>query len=89
MIVVHSYRVKSLNGLLNKQARACNYVWNYCNDAQKHAVKWNKKWPTGFDLNKLTAGAGKALNLHSGTVNAVCEQYAKSDLPPAFSKRLI
>jgi IS605 OrfB family transposase len=33
---------------------------------------------SGFDLNKLTTGSSKELGLHSGTVNAVCEQYAKS-----------
>ncbi|MBP0718323.1 transposase, partial [Burkholderia cenocepacia] len=27
MILVYRYRVKSLNGLLNKQSRAVNYVW--------------------------------------------------------------
>ncbi|MGE8574033.1 MAG: RNA-guided endonuclease TnpB family protein, partial [Burkholderia contaminans] len=78
MILVYRYRVKSLNGLLNKQSRAVNYVWNFCNDTQKHALKWNKKWPTGFDLNVLTTGSSKALGIHSGTVNATCEQYAKS-----------
>lgn len=78
MIVVYRYRVKSLNGLLNKQARAVNYVWNFCNDTQKHALKWRKHWPSGFDLNKLTAGTSKELGLHSGTVNAVCEQYGRS-----------
>lgn len=78
MITVFRYRVKSLNGLLNKQSRACSYVWNYANDVQKQALKWGKKWPAGFDLNKLTAGSSKELGLHSGTVNAVCEQYAKS-----------
>ncbi|SPV16029.1 IS605 family transposase OrfB [Burkholderia cenocepacia] len=78
MILVYRYRVKSLNGLLNKQSRAVNYVWNFCNDTQKHALKWNKKWPTGFDLNVLTTGSSKALGIHSGTINATCEQYAKS-----------
>ena len=39
MILVYRYRVKSLNGLLNKQSRAVNYVWNFCNDTQKHALK--------------------------------------------------
>lgn len=78
MILVHRYRVKSLNGLLNKQSRAVNYVWNFCNDTQKHALKWGKKWPTGFDLNVLTTGSSKELGIHSGTVNATCEQYAKS-----------
>lgn len=56
MILVYRYRVKSLNGLLNQQSRAVNYVWNFCNDTQKHALKWNKKWPTGFDVNVLTTG---------------------------------
>ena len=78
MILVYRYRVKSLNGLLNKQARAVNYVWNFCNNTQKHALSWWKKWPSGFDLNRLTAGSSKELCLHAGTINAVCEQYAKS-----------
>ncbi|TDA47815.1 RNA-guided endonuclease InsQ/TnpB family protein [Burkholderia pyrrocinia] len=78
MILVYRYRVKSLNGLLNKQSRAVNYVCNFCNDTQKHTLKWNKKWPTGFDLNVLTTGSSKELGIHSGTVNATCEQYAKS-----------
>ncbi|MBV8664842.1 MAG: transposase, partial [Burkholderiaceae bacterium] len=78
MILVYRYRVKSLNGLLNKQARACNFVWNYCNDRQKDALRFGRRWHTGFDLNKLTQGSSKELGLHSGTVNAVCEQYAKS-----------
>ncbi len=78
MILVYRYRVKSLNGLLNQQSRAVNRVFNYCNDVQKKALQWGKKWPTGFDLNKLTSGSSKELGLHSGTVNAVCEQYAKS-----------
>jgi IS605 OrfB family transposase len=78
MILVYRYRVKSLNGLLNQQSRAVNYVWNYSNDVQKKALQWGKKWPTGFDLDKLTAGASKELGIHSGTINAVCAQYAKS-----------
>jgi putative transposase len=78
VILVYRYRVKSLSGLLNRESRAVNDVWNYCNDAQKHALKWNKRWPSGFDLNVLTTGCAKELGLHSGTVNAVCEQYAKS-----------
>jgi putative transposase len=75
---VYRYRVKSLSGLLNSQSRAVNFVWNFCNDTQKHALTWGKRWPTGFDLNVLTTGSSKELGIHSGTVNAVCEQYAKS-----------
>lgn len=78
MILVYRYRVKSLNGLLNRQARAVSFVWNFCNDRQKDALRFGRKWHTGFDLNKLTAGSSKELGLHAGTINAVCEQYAKS-----------
>ena len=78
MISVYRYRVKSLTGLLNKQARAVNFVFNYCNERQKDALRFGRRWHTGFDLNKLTTGSSKELGLHSGTVNAICEQYAKS-----------
>src|SRR6202023_3136760 len=78
MLLVYRYRIKSLTGLLNSQARACNFVWNFCNDTQQQALKWNKRWPSGFDLNRLTTGSSKELGLHAGTINAVCEQYAKS-----------
>jgi putative transposase len=78
MILHYRYRVKSLNGLLNKQAKAVNFVWNYCNDRQKDALRYGRKWLTGFDLNRLTTGSSKELGLHSGTINAICEQYASS-----------
>ncbi|MFW2396537.1 RNA-guided endonuclease InsQ/TnpB family protein [Burkholderia pseudomallei] len=78
MIRVYRYRVKSLNGLLNQQARAVNYVWNFCNDTQKHALKWGKKWPSAFDLEKLTAGSSKELGIHSGTIGQICDRYFKS-----------
>ena len=78
MLLVYRYRVKSLTGLLNSQSWACNFVWNYCKDRQKDALRFGRKWLSGFDLNNLTTGSSKELQLHSGTVNAVCEQYAKS-----------
>ena len=78
MIIVYRYRVKSLTGTLNEQARKVNFVWNYCNDRQKDALRFGRPWLTGFDLNKLTTGSSKELGLHSGTINAVCEQFAKS-----------
>ena len=78
MILVYRYRVKSRNGLLNQQSRAVNFVWNFCNDRQKDALRFGRRWHTGFDLNKLTTGSSKELGLHSGTVNAVGEQYVKS-----------
>ncbi len=78
MVIVYRYRVKSRVGLLNRQAHAINFVWNCCNDRQKDALRFGRPWLTGFDLNRLTTGSCRELGIHSGTVNAVCEQYAKS-----------
>jgi len=78
MILVYRFRVKSKNGLLDQQARKVNFVWNYCNDRQKDALRFERPWLTGFDLNRLTTGSSQELELHSGVINAVCEQFAKS-----------
>ena len=49
MILVYRYRVKSLNGLLNKQKPCGELRLELLHRHAKHALKWNKKWPTGFD----------------------------------------
>lgn len=78
MIRTYRYRIKDSTAAptLNRLARSVNRVWNFCNESQEHALRWNQRWPTGFDLNTLTAGCSKELGLHSQTVQAVCEQYA-------------
>jgi alkylated DNA repair protein (DNA oxidative demethylase) len=56
MLLVYRYRVKSLTGLLNRQARACNLVWNFCNDTQRYALKWKSE---GRDVNtRIVASSG-------------------------------
>jgi IS605 OrfB family transposase len=59
-------------------SRAVNFVWNYCGDTQRNALRWGKKWPTGYDFNSLTAGVAKGLGLSAQTVQAVGQQYAQS-----------
>jgi putative transposase len=78
MIKTFQYRVKNHLSLLRKQARAVNYVWNYCNQTQKEAVGKKRRWLTGFDLGYLTAGAWDELGLPAHTGQTVCSQYAKS-----------
>jgi putative transposase len=67
---------------LNRQARAVNRVWNYCNEAQRHAFEtrwaWKDEWLTYPGLARLTAGAGVELHLHSHSVQRVCKEYVKS-----------
>ena len=62
-----------------------NFVWNFCNDSQRFAILHCKRWPTGFDLSGLCKGTSKLLGLHSQTVQAVCERYAKNR--QTFKKR--
>ena len=78
MIRSYRYRLKDSSSALqlNTLARACNVVWNFCNESQEHALRWHQRWPTYQDLCKLTTGSGKELGLHSQTVQAVCDQYA-------------
>jgi len=63
---------------LNRQARAVSYVWNFCNETQQKAVQSGRKWLTAVDLQRLTAGAGKLLDLHAHTIQKVCQQYDRS-----------
>jgi putative transposase len=63
---------------LNRQARAVNFVWNYCNETQQKAASVGRKWLAAFDLQRLTAGASKELGLHAHTIQKVCQQYDRS-----------
>jgi putative transposase len=78
MILTFSYRIKDsgCTDTLGQMARAVSFVWNFANETQLSAIRWDKKWPSAFDLHKLTAGSSKELGLHSQSVQAVCEEYA-------------
>jgi putative transposase len=60
---------------LNRQARAVNIVWNYCNETQQKAAQAGRKWLDYSDLARLTAGASKQLDIHAHTIQKVCRQY--------------
>ena len=78
MNLTYRYRVKSLGGFLNGQARAVNFVWNHCNEQQKRAVAWGRRWLTAYDLQRLCSGSGEELGLLSSTIDKVCQRYAES-----------
>jgi putative transposase len=63
---------------LRRQARAVNFVWNFCNETQRHALKWDKKWPSGFDLVNLTSGSSKELDIASESISQTCLIYERS-----------
>lgn len=75
-IITYRFRLRdTATKDLDRQARAVNFVWNYCNETQKIAVDRNRKWLTGYDLQKLTAGSSKELGLHAHTIQQVCTYY--------------
>ena len=80
MVLTYRYRIKDATAgqHLEQQARAVNRVWNYCGEIQEASRRHNRRWPSGFDLIKLTFGSSKLLGLHSDTVQAVCKQFALS-----------
>ena len=85
MILTYKYRVKdggaSTRRALRAQARAVNFVWNYCAQIDREAHnRWKAgrvaKRPSGFDLVKLCTGVARDLGLHSDCVSAVCQKVA-------------
>jgi IS605 OrfB family transposase len=79
MQLTYRFRLKDKHGSdLRRQSRAVNFVWNFCRETQQNALRWGKKWPTGYDLQKLSAGASKELGLHAHTIQQVCKRYAQS-----------
>jgi hypothetical protein len=80
MMLTFRYRVKDATAgkMLARMAVAVNQVWNYCGGIQNDSRRLNRRWPSGFDLIKLTSGSSKELGLHSDTVQAVCKQFAVS-----------
>ena len=79
MMLTYRYRLRDCHSAeLNRQARAVNFVWNYCNEGQQRAVRNHRKWLTWIELKRLTAGTSKDLGLHSHTIQQVCIQYDRS-----------
>lgn len=63
---------------LNRQARAVNYVWNYCNETSGTAWKRDRRWLSKFDLGKLTSGSSGELGILAQTIKCVAHQFARS-----------
>ena len=86
MILTYKYRIKdrSARKRLSQHAIALNQVWNYACAFQRDiesrykAGAPKRKWPSEFDLNKLTAGTSRELATHAGSIHEVCRVFAQS-----------
>lgn len=85
MILTYRYRIKdggsSTRRRLRAQARAVNFVWNYCCEIDREArSRWKAgravKRPSAFDLASLCRGVTRELGIHSDTVDAICRKFA-------------
>jgi putative transposase len=79
MQLTYKFRLRDKHAAeLNRQARAVNYCWNFCNETQQKAAQSGRRWLTAVDLMRLTAGAGKLLDIQAHTIQKVCQQYDRS-----------
>lgn len=78
-IRTYRYRIKdsSCSKHLERMAWSVNYVWNYCNETSRDAIKNHSRWLTAYDLSGLTKGCSRELGISSVTIQAVCEEYFK------------
>lgn len=86
MILTYKYRIKdrSAKKTLRCHAFAVNQVWNYCAAFQRDVRRRNaagaprRYEPGQFELQRMTAGTSKDLNLHAQTIGEVCKRFATS-----------
>ena len=78
--ITYRFRIKDKHAArLMAQARAVNYVWNYCNETQQRAARAGRPWLNANNLGRLCSGATKeGLDLNANTMERICRQYDQS-----------
>ena len=85
MILTYKYRLKGSRASrsLRRFAWAVNQVWNFCTSSQRKAQEIYRlgspgKWPSHYDLARLTKGTSKELGIHGQSIQSTCEQFSRS-----------
>lgn len=60
---------------LKAMARSVNFVWNYLNGLSARSIKERGRFLSAYDMHPYTKGAGKALGLHSQTLQCIASEY--------------
>lgn len=86
-LTTYQYRIKDSNKALKKAlyvlSGKINYTWNFINISQKEVVKRNaagyphKYWLNKSDVQELTKGTSKLINLPAQTIQFIQEEYIK------------
>jgi len=71
-------RVKDKHAtVLREKAFWVNQCWNYCNETSFKVWQRERRFLSGYDLDKMTSGASKeGIPLHSQTIQAIGQEYA-------------
>src|SRR3546814_19525523 len=82
-IVSFKFRIRLGERHLRRKAVACNKVWNFCVATQREAERrWKGdrrvRWPSAFDLDRLTKSVAAEIGIHSDTVTQICRQFANT-----------
>lgn len=79
MILTFRFRIKDGNKrpLLKRLAGQVNFVWNACNEVIRQNWKRSRKYTARSDLNRITKGASKELDINSQTVQAASYELLK------------
>ena len=60
---------------LSELAREVNLVWNFVNELSMNVFQRERRFMTGYDLQKYTNGASKeGVRLHSQTIQAIAAE---------------
>src|SRR5271170_7233347 len=86
MILTYKYKLAYgyAKNRLRKHAISLNQVWNFCVETQREceskyrAGAPKRRWPTHFDLQKLTSGTSRELNTHAGAITEICRVFSES-----------
>jgi hypothetical protein len=73
MVLTYRYRLKDGNqrDQLKKLSGQVNLVWNVSNEVIRENWRRSRKYTTKADLNAITRGASKEMDLNSQTIQAV------------------
>ncbi|WP_229419262.1 RNA-guided endonuclease InsQ/TnpB family protein [Pseudoduganella dura] len=64
--------------VLRAKAFWVNQCWNYCNETSYKVWQRERRFLSGYDLDKMTTGASKeGVPLHSQTIQAIGQEYAR------------
>lgn len=79
MQLTYKFRLRDKHASeLNRQARAVNFCWNYLNETSRKAWDRDRKWLSRYELSALISGANKELDVHSHTLQRVCQEFSKA-----------